>query len=344
MQHSLNSYGDFIEGILADVGLLAGSWRPHGLYGFRRGVQAGFLGGSIDKYGVAPIEAAFHPADVLHIIDNSNAWYALTSRYKRLVVTVHDIIAWKCANGLVEGWNPSAAARAALRLNFIAMHRADVLVAVSDTTRDDLLAAGFNGDKIRVIHNCILNAPVAPDGARWQGRDLRTTFVHYGAGKFPKHSELVVDAFQLALRDQPSARLILVGPGASELAGRISNPGAVEAHEFISGGEVRYLYDNVAAIVMPSRYEGFGLPVLEAQEASCLIITSDGGALDEVMQSGPLKLSRPILPDALAATMERILTDESFRRTMREAGTVNAARFSRGRAEAAYRAFYEEFC
>jgi glycosyltransferase involved in cell wall biosynthesis len=100
----------------------------------------------------------------------------------------------------------------------------------------------------------------------------------------------------------------------------------------------------VAAILMPSRHEGFGLPVLEAQEASCLIITSDGGALSEVMQDGPMKLPRPIAPEELAATMRRVLTDEAFRTAMRLAGTANAARYSRARAEAGYMAFYAEFC
>jgi glycosyltransferase involved in cell wall biosynthesis len=344
MQHSLNSYGDFVEGILQSAGLLAGSWRPHGLYGFLPGKRPGFIAGSIDKFGIAPLEAAFHPADVLHIVDNSNAWYSLTSRHRRLIVTVHDMIAWKCANGIVEGWNPSPMARAALRVNMLAMHKADALIAVSETTRADLVAAGFDAEKIRVIHNCILHAPLAPSGERWRGVDLSATFVHYGAGKFPKHSELVVDAFERTLRDAPSARLILVGPDAAALANRIALPGAVESYEQITGGEVRYLYNNVAGILMPSRYEGFGLPVLEAQEASCLIITSDGGALNEVMQDGPMKLRRPIAPEALASLMLRVLSDPEFRARMREAGAANAARFSRARAEAAYLDFYRQFC
>jgi glycosyltransferase involved in cell wall biosynthesis len=344
MQHSLNAYGDFVEGVLRDAHLLAGSWRPHGLCGFRPGTRPGFLLGSIDKYAVAPIEAAFHPADVLHIVDNSNAWYAMTARHRRLVVTVHDIIAWKCAQGLVEGWTPSPAARAALRLNFAAMRQADALIAVSDTTREDLLAAGFSADRIRVIHNCILNRPLAADGARWAGRDLRTTFIHFGAGKFPKHSELVVAAFARTRERMPAARLLLVGPGASDLATRTPVDGAVEAYPSLRGGEITYLYDHAAAVVMPSRYEGFGLPVLEAQEASCLIITSDGGALNEVMCDGPLKLARPIAVEALANVMLRVLSDETFCAAMREAGARNATRYSRARAELEYRAFYHDFC
>jgi glycosyltransferase involved in cell wall biosynthesis len=273
------------------------------------------------------------------VIDNSNAWYSFTSRRRFVIVTVHDMIPWKCANGLVEGWNPSAAARTILRFNLAAMRKADVLVAVSETTQRDLVAAGFAPGKIRLIHNCNLNPPLAAEGARWRGADLSSTFVHYGAGKYPKHSELVVEAFEQTLRSVASARLILVGPGAA-----ISVPGAVEAYEQISSGEVRFLYEHVAAVVMPSRYEGFGLPVLEAQEASCLIITSNGGALDEVMNDGPLKLVRPIATETLAATMVRVLTDEPFRSEMRTLGQRNAARFSRARAESAYAAFYQEIC
>lgn len=344
-QHSINSYGDFLEGILATLELSAGSWRPHGVYPLFNGTaRPGFFLASLDKYGVAPIEAAFHPADILHIIDNSNAWYSFTSHYNRLVVTVHDMIPWKCANGLIEGWEPSKAARALLRVNLAAMHRADVLLAVSDTTRHDLLAAGFDQSKIRVIHNCNLNPPLVGNGDRWSGIDLSTTFVHFGAGKYPKHSELVVAAFELVNRTVPSARLLLVGPGASNLAVKVSATSAVLAYDQITAAEVRYLYDHVAGIVMPSRYEGFGLPVLEAQESSCLIITSDGGALAEIMQDGPLKLSRPIKVEDLAGTIVRVIQDGPFREVMKAHGRINAEQFSRERAETGYRTFYEEFC
>jgi glycosyltransferase involved in cell wall biosynthesis len=340
-QHSINNYAEFLEGILARSGLLAGSWRPHGLYSYRKGARRpGFLSASIDKYALAPIEAAFRSADILHIVDNSNAWYSFSSHYKFLIVTVHDMIPWKCANGMIEGWEPSAAARTVLRLNLAAMHRADVLVAVSDTTRRDLLAAGFDATKIRVIHNCNLNPALAGNGDRWNGRDLRTTFVHFGAGKYPKHSELVLEAFEQTVRAVPDARLILVGPRAPELAATFGASPAVEAYDHVTAAEVRYLYDHVAAVLMPSRYEGFGLPVLEAQESNCLIVTSDGGALDEVMQAGPLKLARPIAAEALADTMVRILGDDAFCDLMREHGRANAARFARARAETGYERFY----
>lgn len=322
---------------------MAGSWRPHGFYSFNKSKRPGFFVASVDKYGVAPLEAAFHPADILHIVDNSNAWYSFTSRYNRLVVTVHDMIPWKCANGLIDGWNPSRAARALLRANLAAMHKADVLIAVSDTTKADLLAAGFDANKIRVIHNCNLNPPIVGTGERWAGTDLSTTFVHYGAGKYPKHSELVVEAFERTLRAVPSARLLLVGPGAAKLATGAGVAPAVQAFDQITAGEVRYLYDHIAAILMPSRYEGFGLPVLEAQENACLIITSDGGALDEVMQDGPLKLRRPIEAEELANAMVRVLRDRDFRESMKERGRINAAKFSRDRAEAGYNLFFAEF-
>jgi len=344
-QHSINSYGEFLEGILTSLDLSARSWRPHGIYPFfRPNSRPGFFLASVDKYGVAPIEAALHSADVLHIIDNSNAWYSFTSRYNRLVVTVHDMIPWNCANGLIDGWKPSKAARALLWANLAAMHRADVLLAVSDTTRHDLLAAGFDSNKIRVIHNCNLNPPIVGNGDRWKSIDLSSTFVHLGAGKYPKHSELVVAAFERVNRSIPSAKLLLVGPGAANLAATSSSASAILAYDQVSAAEIRFLYDHVAAILMPSRYEGFGLPVLEAQESSCLIITSDGGALAEIMQDGPLKLTRPIKTEELAETMVRVLEDAAFCEQMREQGRMNAAKFSRERAESAYREFYEELC
>jgi glycosyltransferase involved in cell wall biosynthesis len=231
-----------------------------------------------------------------------------------------------------------------LRLNLAAMRRADVLIAVSETTRRDLLAAGFDRSDIRVIHNSNLNPPRVADGDRWNGVDLRTTFVHFGAGKYAKHSELALQAFDQTVGVDSSARLLLVGPGASVLAAKAKNASAVRAYDHISAAEVEFLYENVAAVLMPSRYEGFGLPVLEAQERDCLIITSDGGALDEIMYDGALKLRRPIAVDDLAATMMRVLHDATFREDMTKRGRSNAARFSTERATNAYKAFYDEIC
>ena len=105
--------------------------------------------------------------------------------------------------------------------------------------------------------------------------------------------------------------------------------------------ELAHLYLSAGLLAMPSHYEGFGLPVLEAMHCRCPVVSSDRGSLPEVAGNAGLLLP-PTEPDAWAAAMYTVLTDENTREMMKEAGDARAKQFSWARTAAETRRVYEQ--
>jgi glycosyltransferase involved in cell wall biosynthesis len=342
-QHSQRLYASFVTGVGREA---LGKdnvriWSQRGLFAHfpwpRRLARAAL---QLDRYLVAPIECLFLSADILHIADNSNAWYASFIRKRTMIVSCHDMIAYLASKGRVEGWSPSWLTRIFATANIRAMRRADRVVAVSRVTADILDELEIK--PVTVIHHGMLQdfeeaSPLAGIDADVLGR----TYFHVGAGKFPKNSELMVAAFdQLCDTETDDIRLLLLGAGAEKVRALSRYPRRIFAVSQLAAAQIRFVYERCAALVMPSRYEGFGLPVIEAQSLGCPAISSDGGALDEVNFAGPTKLAQPIAPADLANVMMRVRSDPSFRADVVAAGRENAARFGRAEAAAAYRDLY----
>ena len=87
------------------------------------------------------------------------------------------------------------------------------------------------------------------------------------------------------------------------------------------------LLGGAEALVYPSLYEGFGLPVLEAMACGTPVVTSDVSALPEIAGDAAL-LVDPRDPEAIASAMRRILGDEDLRRDLAERGSSRAAGFT----------------
>ena len=87
------------------------------------------------------------------------------------------------------------------------------------------------------------------------------------------------------------------------------------------------LYEGAAALVFPSLFEGFGLPLLEAMWCDCPIVSSNAASLPEVASNAAV-LVDPRSPEALAHALSRVLTDEGLRRALIERGRERVKDFS----------------
>jgi glycosyltransferase involved in cell wall biosynthesis len=148
-------------------------------------------------------------------------------------------------------------------------------------------------------------------------------FLYVGNDKPHKNLELLFEAYLEAADSFPHLSLALVG---REFAGVPDLPHIVKTG-YVTRDELRALYHGAFALVMPSLYEGFGLPAVEAMASGTPVIASTGGALPEVVGDAALQFdpsSRTLLIDA----MTRLATDDELRRTLVERGHRRARSFA----------------
>lgn len=96
---------------------------------------------------------------------------------------------------------------------------------------------------------------------------------------------------------------------------------------FVSNEELVGLYNLATVFAMPSLYEGFGLPVLEAMACGCPVITSKEGSLEEVAGDGAFYVDAYDVK-SIKTGIEKVFNDNNLRKELSEKGLKNARRFS----------------
>jgi glycosyltransferase involved in cell wall biosynthesis len=110
---------------------------------------------------------------------------------------------------------------------------------------------------------------------------------------------------------------------------------------FVPDTDLRHLYSAADTLVLPSFYEGFGLPALEAMACGTPVIASNAGALPEVVGDAGL-LFDPRSADALTHALSRVLADVALRGDLAARGRARAAQFTWGASARAALAAFEE--
>ena len=100
---------------------------------------------------------------------------------------------------------------------------------------------------------------------------------------------------------------------------------------FVDDQDLPALYTLADLFLYPSKYEGFGLPVVEAMACGCPVLTANRASLPEVVGDAAVMVD-PDDTEALAAAMQSLLGDSERRRALREAGRIRAAELSWDRA------------
>jgi glycosyltransferase involved in cell wall biosynthesis len=125
-----------------------------------------------------------------------------------------------------------------------------------------------------------------------------------------------VTAVEALARLPEDLRLVMVGPPRGEerrvadTVGRLGLGPRVQVRGHVTRDELAALYRGAACMVLPSRYEGFGLPVLEAMASGTPVVTTTAGALPEVCGDAAV-LVAPRQPDALADGVRRALAERA---------------------------------
>ena len=159
-------------------------------------------------------------------------------------------------------------------------------------------------------------------------------YVLYPAITYPhKNHVVLVEAMARLAASHPDLRLVLTGGAAQcedDLRRSITElgvSGSVVRAGRVPGDDLVALYRGAAALVFPSRYEGFGLPILEAMRLGCPVVAANTTALPEVVGGAGI-LVAPGDPDGWARAIAQIVDDHEVRRRLVAAGRERAAGFS----------------
>jgi glycosyltransferase involved in cell wall biosynthesis len=264
-----------------------------------------------------PVRAA---GDLVHATS-----LAVPPRGRRpLVVTVHDVAFLRTP----ESTTPRGV-RFHRRGLDLARRHADAIVVPSEFTYDELLLEGFDARRVCVAHEGI--APPRPRDdasidAALEQLGVAVPFVLSVATIEPrKNLDRLTAAMQEVRRARPDVTLALVGrEGWGEVRG-LDRPGVLRLPA-VDGQQLDALYRRANVCCTVSRYEGFGVPALEALAYGVPLVTSRARALVEVAGDAALTVDGDDV-DALAATIVRVLDDGDLAASLRSRGLARATEF-----------------
>lgn len=226
-----------------------------------------------------------------------------------------------------------------------ALSRADVVIVNSEATKSDLVDIyGTPPDRIATVqfgvhpHFTPSNKPRKTLEAKY-GLPQRPYILAVGTIQPRKNYTRLIEALAMLHADGTETALVIAGgKGWKETAiydtvTRLRLETHVKFLGYVDDSDLPALYTHAAAFAMPSLYEGFGLPVLEAMACGTPVVTSSVSSLPEAAGDAAL-LVDPTNAEAIADALRRILTDTDLAKSLRAKGLGHVMPFTWGRTAA----------
>lgn len=266
---------------------------------------------------------------------------------KKYVITVHDL------NFLYyPDYLTAESRRYYLEQIGWAVQKADHISADSHHTRQDLLERlNVPPEKVTTVHlaaNPVYEQPVSAaqlEAILAEYNLPRGFLLFVGTLEPRKNIPTLLKAYARLRPHLADIPLVLVGGKGwlyEEIFATIEELGLrphVRHLQGVSDEKLAGLYAAASLLALPSHYEGFGLPPLEAMHQGCPVITSDRGSLPEIVGVAGLLLDADEV-DAWAEAMNRVVHDSALRQQMTQAGYVQAQKFKWENAAARTLAIY----
>jgi glycosyltransferase involved in cell wall biosynthesis len=291
------------------------------------------------------------PPDILHCT------YQLPLRAKRArnIYTIHDLVPLRLPFATLDN------KRQTYRLLRKIAADADHIVTVSENSKRDIIELlGVPEERVTNTYEAVEFPPelaelphdVVAEQLRSSYRlELRDYLLFYGALEPKKNVRRLIDAYMLSAVDIP---LVIIGPPGwgteaearmlEELqaadSARAQDRRRIYRFEFVSRSMLVTLIRGARAVLFPSLYEGFGLPVLEAMLLGIPVVTSRASSLPEIAGDAALYID-PYDIDDIARGIKTITADDGLRTELSQRGRTQAQLFSVARYRERVAALYE---
>ncbi|HXG31842.1 MAG TPA: glycosyltransferase family 1 protein [Bryobacteraceae bacterium] len=247
------------------------------------------------------------------------------------VVTVHDLSPWMDAS-----WQPGARRVRRRAPLVLGLRLAVMFITPTEAIRKQVM------ERFRIPAAGVVAVPLAAAPCFRPVSDARAEkryFLLVATLEPRKNIETALAAWRL-LRQRFGVEMLLAGRRRDDQPAPPAEPGLQWLGE-VSDQELAGLYSGAAALLYPSLYEGFGLPVLEAMQCGTPVIASRIPAISEVAQEAAV-LVDPRDVRAWAEAMEAVLTRPEWAAELRDRGLARAAEFSWRRTARLTREVYQE--
>jgi glycosyltransferase involved in cell wall biosynthesis len=291
-----------------------------------------------------PIWANYPETEIYHLSSQNLATLLLFRQPKgKVVVTVHDIIPYMVRNDLQMRTYHTLADQLFDRMAMAGLQRADHLIAVSQYTKHCLVEhLGIAPEKITVVYPGIDHTRFRPMSVpvtvyeRYRLAVGRRYLIYVGSEDPRKNLVTLVHALTMLRRELPDIELIKVGRAhleverqrLIELAVEVGVGSAIHFLDDVPEDDLPLLYNLAEVCVMPSLYEGFGFPVLEAMACGIPVVCANAASLPEVSGDASLLFETgSAAAENLAVAVLQTLSNDDQQQVMRANGLTRAATF-----------------
>ena len=254
------------------------------------------------------------------------------------IITVHDLIRYFDFKGYGTFIHrPNLRDKFYLSLDYKGIKKAARIIAVSQTTKHDLVKhLGIPEEHISVIYEGIDHRLFKPTSRRL----MDYPYVLFVGSEHPRKNfaQLIRAFFKLKTQRRfKDLKLVKVGKAGGPEAefrkqtlhviNELNIPRDVVFVDYVPEEDLPAYYSGAECFILPSLYEGFGLPPLEAMACGCPVIVSDAASLPEVTGDAAITV-KPQDTSSLADAIEMVLTDKRLRQELVSKGLNHAQQFS----------------
>jgi glycosyltransferase involved in cell wall biosynthesis len=274
-----------------------------------------------NRLHVLPIENITGPVDVYL----SSDWAQAPTKKAKTVTIVYDLIPWLYPETL----HPRIINTHRKRMAWV-KKEANRIVAISNSTKKDLnKIVGIDKEKITVAYPGLNKSKFSPQSQEKIEKikkkyRLDNYILGLGTQEPRKNFVQVIKAFNNLGKN--NRQLAIVGKyGWGE---KINNKNKkIRILGYVPDQDLAPLYSGAQVFVYPSLYEGFGMPIVEAQACGCPVITSNISSMPEAAGEGAI-LADPKNNQEIVQALEKIINNRSFRNNLIKKGKKNANQFS----------------